>query len=134
MTDSSTVTAGTNGTATQYNNLRKDLLLGQHVKSTDTDAATITFDFSDVTKGNWRDVTLGDNRTLALSNVSVGQRFVISLTQDGSGNHTVTWFTTIKWPANVAPTLTTTASKTDTFGFRCTSAGNYEGYIIGQNL
>lgn len=134
MADSSTVTAGTNATATQYNNLRKDVLLAQHIKSTDTDAATVTFDLGDVTKGSWRDVTLGGNRTLALSNVSVGQRFVISLTQDGTGSRTVTWFTTIKWPANVVPTLTTTAGKTDTFGFRCTSAGNYEGYIIGQNL
>lgn len=134
MTDSADVTAGTNATATEYNNLRKDLVLGQLIKSTDTDGATITFNLGDNTKGNWRDVTLAGNRTLALSNVSVGQRFVISLTQDATGSRTVTWFSTIKWPGNTVPTLTTIAGKTDTFGFRCTSAGNYEGYVLGQNL
>jgi hypothetical protein len=46
----------------------------------------------------------------------------------------VTWFTTIKWAGGVAPTLTTTASKADTFGFLCTTAGNYVGYVIGQNI
>jgi hypothetical protein len=134
MANSSAVTAGVNATADHYNNLRKDVLLGTNIKSTDSDASTITFDLSDITKGNWRDVTITASRILALSNVAVGQRFVLSITQGGAGSFTVTWFTTIKWSANVAPTLTTTAGKTDTFGFRCTSAGNYEGYVIGQNL
>jgi len=98
---------------------------------TASDGATVTFDLAD---GNVQQVTLGGNRTLALSNVAVGQRFVIRLIQDGTGSRTVTWFTTIKWVGGSAPTLTTTASKIDVFGFICTSAGNYEGYIIGQNI
>ena len=96
-----------------------------------TDGTTVTFDLSD---GNYQKVTLGGNRTLALSNAKVGQFFVIDLVQDGTGSRTVTWFTTIKWAGGSAPTLTTTASKIDSFGFVCTSSGNYQGYILGQNL
>lgn len=98
--------------------------------TTDADGATITFDLST----SLHTVTLGGNRTLALSNETVGQTFVIRLVQDGTGSRTVTWFSTIKWAGGSAPTLTTTASKTDVFGFICTSAGNYDGYVIGTNL
>lgn len=98
--------------------------------TSNTDAATITFDLST----SLHTVTLGDNRILALSNETVGQTFVIRLVQDGSGSRTVTWFTTIKWAGGSAPTLTTTLNKTDVFGFICTSAGNYDGFVIGQNL
>lgn len=96
-----------------------------------TDGTTVTFDM-DVS--NLHTVTLGGNRTLAVSNVAVGQRFIIRLVQDGTGSRTVTWFTSIKWPSAIAPTLTTTGGKTDVFGFICTSAGNYDGFVIGFNL
>jgi len=99
--------------------------------NTATDGETVTFDLS---KGGLQEVTLGGNRTLAVSNVSVGQCFVIDLIQDGTGSRTVTWFTTIKWTDGTTPTLTTTANKRDSFGFICKSSGNYQGYIIGQNL
>lgn len=102
----------------------------QSIQSTG-DGATVTFDMS---ASNINSVTLGGNRTLALSNVSVGQCFMLRLTQDGTGSRTVTWFTTIKWAGGVAPTLTTTASKADLFGFLCTSSGNYDGFVIGQNI
>ena len=102
-----------------------------HALTADSDGATITFS---MLASNVHSVTLGGNRVLAVSNVSVGQAFVIRLTQDGTGSRTVTWFSTIKWPDNVIPTLTVTASKTDVFGFICTSANNYDGFIIGQNL
>lgn len=133
-TNSSDVVAGTNGTALQYNNLRKDLVLGVKNIGVDDDGATVTFDMSDLTKGNIRQVVLEGNRTLAVSNVAVGQVFILRLTQDGVGSRAVTWFGTIKWPDGVTPVLTTTINKTDAFGFICTSAGNYEGYIVGQNL
>ncbi len=96
-----------------------------------TDGATITFDLNE---SNLHTVTLGGNRTLALSNPTVGQCFIIRLKQDGTGNRLVTWFSTIKWPDGSAPTLTTTANKVDTFGFICTASGQYDGYIVGQNL
>ena len=96
-----------------------------------SDGATITFDVSD---GNTQTVTMGGNRTLAISNAKAGQWFVLRLLQDGTGTRVPTWFTTIKWAGGVAPTLTTTANKADTFLFFVTSAGNYDGYIVGQNV
>jgi len=134
MADSTDVTAGTNATAIEYNNLRKDLVLGKKVSGTETDGVTVTFDLSNKTKGTIRTVTLEGNRTLAISNESTDQVFVIKLKQDGTGSRTVTWFSTIKWPGNVVPTLTTTAGKIDVFGFIVTSADNYEGFIVGQNV
>lgn len=98
--------------------------------TSNTDAATITFDLST----SLHTVTLGGNRTLALSNETVGQSFVIRLVQDGTGSRTVTWFTTIKWAGGSAPTLTTTVGKADVFGFIVTAAGAYEGFVIGLNL
>ena len=74
------------------------------------------------------------NITIALSSEVVGQIFMIEILQDSVGGRTVTWFTTIKWAGGVAPTLTTTANKKDTFGFRVTSASNYDGYVMGQNI
>lgn len=97
----------------------------------DTDGATITFSMA---TSNLHTVTLGGNRILAVSNVSVGQCFIIRLVQDGAGSRTVTWFSTIKWAGGSAPTLTTTLNKTDVFGFLCTSSGNYDGFVVGQNL
>lgn len=99
--------------------------------TSDTDGATITFDMN---VSNLHTVTLGGNRTLAVSNVAVGQKFILRLVQDGTGSRTVTWFATIKWPGGSAPTLTTTLNKTDVFGFLCTSADNYDAFILGQNL
>lgn len=99
--------------------------------TSNTDGATVTFNLATT---NLHTVTLEGNRTLALSNASVGQVFIIRLVQDATGSRTVTWFSTIKWAGGSAPTLTTTASKTDVLGFLCTSSGNYDGFVIGQNL
>jgi hypothetical protein len=134
MANSAVATAGTNATATEYNNLRKDTLLGTKLYGTDTDGATVTFDMSDITKGDVRTVTLAGNRTLAVSNVAVGQRFTLALKQDGTGTRTVTWFSGISWPGAVVPTLTTTAAKYDVFSFICIASNTYLGFIAGQNL
>ena len=96
-----------------------------------TDGATITFDLDEASTHT---VTLGDNRTLAISNEDAGQKFIINLVQDGTGSRTVTWFSTIKWAGGSAPTLTTTADKADSFGFLCTGTDAYYGFVIGQNI
>ncbi len=96
---------------------------------TDSDSATITFDLS---TGNKHVVTLGASRTLALSNVLSGHAFVIKLIQDGSGSHTVNWFSTINWrgTGGSAPTLSTTGASVDIFGFIQTASNVYDGFII----
>lgn len=99
--------------------------------ASNTDGATITFNIG---QANKHTVTLGGNRTLALSSVVTGQVFLIRLLQDGTGSRTVTWFSGISWAGGTAPTLTTTANKADVFGFLCTGTGVYSGFVIGQNI
>jgi hypothetical protein len=96
-----------------------------------TDGTTVTFDLAAHSK--WK-VTLGGNRTLALSNPTASSPFTIALTQDGTGSRTVTWFSGISWSGGTAPTLTTTAGKTDVFTFLTISAGVYLGFVAGQNF
>jgi hypothetical protein len=96
-----------------------------------TDGVTVTFDANEA---NMHTVTLGGNRTFAISNETAGQRFMIRILQDGTGSRTVTWFSTIKWAGGSAPTLTTTASKADVFGFLVTGTDTYDGFVIGQNI
>lgn len=97
----------------------------------ETDGATVTFNMDE---SNLHEVTLGGNRTLAVSNVDKGQRFIISLIQDGTGSRTVTWFGGISWPGGLVPSLTATANKTDVFSFICTDTGAYDGFVVGYNL
>lgn len=96
---------------------------------TATDGSTVTFDCS---QGSKQKVTLGGNRTLALSNVLTGQTLWLKLIQDGTGSRTVTWFSTITWPDGT-PTLATTASKTDEFIIECTGSGTYVGYKLSPD-
>ncbi len=109
-------------------------LAGYSPGNTATDGATVTFDLD---LDNIHYVTLGGNRTLAVSNVDVGQRFAVRLKQDATGSRTVTWWSNISWPGGTTPTLTTTASKSDWFGFICTgsSGGNptFDAFVLGQN-
>lgn len=96
-------------------------------------AGTATLDLS---KGNVHHITMpAGNITIAISNGTLGQCFIVRILQDGTGSRTVTWFSTIKWSGGSAPILTTTASKIDTFGFEVTTVGSaYDGFVIGQNI
>ena len=98
---------------------------------TATDGATVTFDLD---TSNVFSVTLGGNRTLAVSNADTGQCFVLRLVQDGTGSRTVTWFNTIKWTDGTEPSLSTDANAVDLFGFICTGSNQYDGVVVSQNL
>lgn len=94
-------------------------------------AGTTTLDLS---TGGVHVVTMpAATQTLALSNETIGQFFVVEI-NNVTSQGALTWFTTIKWAGGTTPTLTGTNGKKDTFGFRVTSAGNYDGYIVGQNV
>jgi hypothetical protein len=94
-----------------------------------TDGATITWDVgsSPVAK-----VTLGGNRTLsAPTNSASGQFISLAVIQDGTGSRVLTWNSAYEFTGDVAPTLTTTASKADIFVFK------YNGTVwmeTGRNL
>lgn len=89
----------------------------------------------DVSLQSAHDVTMpAGNVTLTVSGETDGQIFTVRILQDATGSRTVTWFSTIKWAGGVAPTLTTTANKADTFIFRCTGTDTYDGFIVGQDI
>jgi hypothetical protein len=116
-TSSININSGTNASIQTYN---------------PTGGGTATLDLS---KGNIHHITMpAGNITIALSNGTAGQCFIIRILQDGTGSRTVTWFTTIKWAGGSAPILTTTASKADTVGFEITGSSTYDGFVIGQNI
>lgn len=89
----------------------------------------------DCAKGNIHHITMPAwNITIALSNIVSGQCILIRILQDWVWSRTVTWFSTIKWAGGTTPTLTTTASKADSFWFECTWSNTYDGFIIWQNI
>lgn len=89
----------------------------------------------DLSKGNIHHVQMPvGNITIALSNPTAGQCFFVRITQDSSGSRTTAWFTTIKWAGGSAPTLTTTANKSDTIGFEITGTNTYDGIVVGQAI
>ena len=74
---------------------------------TATDGATVTFDLD--LSDQWQ-VTFAGNRTLAVSNASVGQVITILRYQDATGNRTPTWWANIAWDNGLAPVDVPTAS------------------------
>lgn len=72
------------------------------------------------------------NCILTFPTAAAGKSFTLVLVQDATGSRTVTW-PAVLWPANTAPTLTTTAGKRDVFTFVCVDGTNWLGSVAGQN-
>lgn len=72
--------------------------------------------------------------TLAVSNVSANQPFLVEVVQGTAGNGTITWFSTISWlnSGTSAPTQGTTPSRKSTYGFMPTSTNTFDGYLLGN--
>lgn len=91
-----------------------------------TDAASITWNAS---LAQIASVTLGGNRAVANpTNLKVGS-YILHVVQDGVGNRTLTWGSAFKWPAGVAPVLTTTANRRDLFSFICDGTNLYGSFL-----
>lgn len=82
--------------------------------TTDTDAASIAMDFN---VSHNHQVTVAGNRTLVFSNGKAGEVYRVKITQDATGSRLITWPSTVKWAGGTAPTLTTTAARTDLVEF-----------------
>jgi hypothetical protein len=68
----------------------------------------------DLASNNFFTLTLDGNLTFqAPLNISTGQAGVIFLVQDGTGSRTASFNTFYRFPAQTAPTLTTTANSVD---------------------
>ena len=109
-----------------------------------TEDATITLDLS---AGNYHNVVLGvDVTKFEFTNAKRGQRFLLRITQHASSAKTVAWTNvdyttggaaaTVRWAGNITPTMSTSTSHTDVYGFLCTNnAGSeFDGFIVGQDL
>ena len=62
-----------------------------------------------LTNGTVQTVTMTGNCTFTMPTNTAGKSFILIATQDATGSRTAV-FTSVKWPAGTAPTLTTTAS------------------------
>jgi hypothetical protein len=83
----------------------------------------------DLANGSLQIITLTGSPTITMPTAVAGKSFTMLL-KTGSGSYAVTW-STVKWPSDTAPTVTTTASKMDKFVF--TSDGtNWYGSVAGQ--
>ena len=97
---------------------------------TSSDGGTIAVDW---TNGNVQSVTLAGDRTFTFAGGQDGGKYTLIIKQDSTGSRTVAWPAAVRWPGAVAPTLTTTASKTDYFGFLYNGVDSkYDG--IAQSL
>ena len=96
-------------------------------------ANTLTIDCS---VGNAFSVNLNSNiTTLTFTNVpSADISYGLSMHVNINGSYTISWPASVKWPANTAPTLTTTVGKVDTFILNTFDAGtSWYAFTAGQN-
>ena len=89
--------------------------------------------------GNSFSHTLTENTTFTFSNPpasGTAYSMSIEIIQDASASgYTVTWPTSVDWPAATAPTLTATASAVDVFVFTTRDGGTtWYGFTAGQAL
>ena len=93
----------------------------------------------DCEAGNTFMHTLTENTTFTFSNPpasGTAYSMSIEIIQDASASgYTVTWPTSVDWPAATAPTLTATASAVDVFVFTTRDGGTtWYGFTAGQAI
>jgi hypothetical protein len=79
-----------------------------------------------LTNGTVQTVTMTGNCTFTMPTATAGKSFVL-IVSTGAGSYTGT-FTSVKWPSNTAPTLTTTASRWDILTFFADGTNWYGTY------
>ena len=79
-----------------------------------------------LSSGTVQTVTLTGNCTFTMPTAANGKSFILIL-NTGAGSFTST-FTSVKWPANTAPTITTTASRWDILTFVSDGTNWYGNY------
>lgn len=80
----------------------------------------------DLTSGTVQTVTMTGNCTFTMPTATAGRSFIL-IVNTGAGSYTGT-FTSVKWPSNTAPTLTTTASRWDILTFVADGTNWYGTY------
>ncbi len=132
---SKVVTADANGDVTFAAELKATSYNESYVAVTSSGAATTV----NCETGNSFSHVLTEATTFTFSNPPAsGTAYTMSIEiiQDASASgFTVTWPTSVDWPAATAPTLTATASAKDIFVFTTRDGGtNWYGFTAGQAL
>jgi len=111
----------------------KNHTLTKATNATATGAVSVSF-----VDGNEQQLTLTGNVTLTITNPpTTGKlgKLTLYVKQDATGSRLVTWPAAVLWPAGTAPTLTTTAAKTDVFVLVTFDGGtSYYGFVAGANF
>lgn len=81
-----------------------------------TDGTTINWN---VQSGFNAEVTIGGNRTLAMSNLKAGGTYTLALKQDPTGGRSMTWPASFTWAGGSAPTLSSLGNSVDIITLYC---------------
>jgi hypothetical protein len=132
---SKVVTADANGDVTLSQELKATSYNESYVAVTSSGAATTV----NCEQGNTFSHTLTENTTFTFSNppaTGTAYSMSVEIIQDaGASGFTVTWPTSVDFPAATAPTLTATASAVDVFVFTTRDGGTtWYGFTAGQAL
>ena len=109
-----TVTLGS--TSTSLGNLTTaNVTVTNYIETLNAIGNSSTSKTIDLTTGTVQTCTLTGNCTFTMPTAVAGKSFILILST-GAGSFTAT-FTSVKWPSNTAPTITTTASRWDILTF-----------------
>ena len=113
------------------------LTIKKAVKEAVGDAGTTSSVILDMDVANFHELVLGSTgtNTINVSNVEVGQRFMIRIKQHSSGGGTINWgFSTINWCDGVEPVIGSVSNYITLIGFVRVSDGTYDGVLIASDL
>ena len=90
----------------------------------------------DLSLGSLFSILLEENTKVAFTNITEGQRFIIKVTEDGTGSRTFGYKDATVNFIGTDGAINTTASKKTDLGFICTSAtgdGTFDGFLIAKD-
>jgi hypothetical protein len=114
------------GSATLTNKTLTNPTITDYVESVVAIGNSSTSQTIALTNGTVQTVTLTGSCTFTMPTATAGKSFILLL-NTGAGSFTST-FTSVKWPNNVAPTITTTASRWDILTFVADGTNWYGSY------
>jgi len=114
-------------TATSLGNLTTaNVTVTNYVETLNAIGNSSTAQTISLVTGTVQTCTLTGNCTFTMPTAVAGKSFILILST-GAGSFTAT-FTSVKWPSNTAPTITTTASRWDILSFVSDGTNWYGNY------